>query len=152
MDRMRTIIVGIGNPILGDDGVGIHVIRKLGEKISDPDIALEEAYTGGLNLLDLIKGYERAIMVDAISAEEMEIGEVCKVDVHQMATTHSSNPHDVSFPEALDLARKMGDEDVPEEIILIGINIVPTLEFNDTLSENVARAVPIAIEKVMDIL
>ena len=149
---MNTIVVGIGNPILGDDGVGIHAIRELKERTSDPNLVMEEAFTGGLNLLDMIREYDRAILIDAVCIKDMDVGEVTIVDVHEMATVHSSNPHDVSFPEALDLARKMGDEKIPEEIILIGINIIESLEFKDELSKDVAGAVRIAVEKVLELL
>ena len=60
---MRTIIVGIGNPILGDDGVGIHVLRELEKGELNEDIVLEEAFTGGMNLVDIIVGYVEASSV-----------------------------------------------------------------------------------------
>lgn len=148
---MKTIIVGIGNPILGDDGVGIHVVGRLRETLKDPDILIEEAFTGGMNLLDIIVGYDRAILVDAVSTDELEIGEVVVFeDAGNMSSAHSTNPHDVSFPEALELARKMGEKRIPDDIVLIGINIKVSLDFKEELSKEVEASISSALEKVLD--
>ncbi len=149
---MRTIIIGIGNPILGDDGVGIHVIRELKELVEDPDIVIEEAFTGGLNLLDMIVGFDRAILVDAVSKKDVEIGEVMVVDATKMQSAHSMNPHDVSFPEALKLARKLGEKKIPAEITLVGINILGEYEFNEGLSQMVRLAIPQALDEINRLL
>ncbi|MGA1819373.1 MAG: hydrogenase maturation protease [Thermoplasmatota archaeon] len=150
---MTTIIVGIGNPILGDDGVGIHAARKLKEVLKDRDIVIEEAYTGGMNLLDIIVGYDRAVLVDAVSVDDLGIGEVIVLeDAGAMSSAHSANPHDVSFPEALEVARKMGEKRIPEEIVLVGINIRTSLDFNDELSVEVEESVSVALEVIKEML
>ena len=51
---MKTIVLGVGNPILCDDGVGVHVVNQLKKHINDPNVTLDEALTGGMNLLDMI--------------------------------------------------------------------------------------------------
>ena len=149
---MRTIIVGIGNPILGDDGVGIHVLRKLEEKEMDENIVLEEAYTGGMNLVDIIVGYDKAILIDAVIRSEDEPGSVYLMDAASMESSHSTNPHDTSFPEALEVARKMGEKGLPSEIHLVGINIRAQYDFKDELSEGVSRSVPEAVDRVLGLL
>ncbi|MEA3558187.1 MAG: hydrogenase maturation protease [Candidatus Thermoplasmatota archaeon] len=147
---MSTIVVGVGNPVLGDDGVGIHVVNTLKDL---PDgVVLEEAPTGGMNLLDLIAGYDDAILVDAVIVNDMKIGEVCVLDARKMASVHSSNPHEMSFTEALDLSVKLGNDQIPENIFLVGINIEPVSEFSEELSDTVEKAVPSAREKVFEIL
>ncbi len=149
---MKTIIVGIGNPILGDDGVGIHVLRELVPKTLDQDIVLEEAFTGGMNLLDIMIGYDRAILIDAVENPDDPPGKTYTMDALQMTSSHSTNPHDTSFPEALEVARKMGQKNIPSEIHLVGINIRAQYDFKDRLSDEVFRAVPEAVKKVMDLL
>ncbi len=138
---MRTVVVGVGNPILGDDGVGIHVARDL-KGILEVDI--REAYTGGLNLLDLIIGYDKAILVDAVYIEDMEIGEVRVMGLDELGTAHSSNPHDATLMEALEMSKRMGEERIPEDIVLVGIKIERIDEFSDNLSPPVQRSIPIA--------
>ncbi|MDG6224011.1 MAG: hydrogenase maturation protease [Candidatus Thermoplasmatota archaeon] len=148
----RTIVVGIGNPILGDDAVGIHVARALVEANKDPGVVIEEAFTGGLNLLDLVLGYDRVILVDSISIPERDIGEVFVLDPMKVGSSHSANPHDLSFPEAIELAKNMGAEGIPEEIVLIAINIRPSLDIGEGLDPKVENAIPLALERVDEIL
>ena len=54
--KMKTIVLGVGNPILQDDGVGIHVANQLKQHVNHPNVTIDEALTGGMNLLDLITG------------------------------------------------------------------------------------------------
>jgi len=148
----RTIVVGIGNPLLGDDAVGIHVVRALMEANKDQDVVIEEAYTGGMNLLDLIMGYDRAILVDSISIPEKEVGDVLVLDPRKMGSSHSTNPHDVSFTEALELAQRMGAEGIPGEIALVAVNIEPSFDFSATLSPGVKGAVHTVLERVKGLI
>ena len=147
---MRTVVVGVGNPILGDDGVGIHIALELMKQDLPPDVDIEEASTGGLNLLDVITGYDRAIIVDAVLKEDMDLGEVGRFDMEDLGSVHSCNPHDVSFPQAIELASRMGDEDIPDEIILIGIKIEEYTTFSDKLSYEVLKSVPIALKMIKE--
>ena len=103
---MKTIILGIGNLILRDDGVGIHVARELSKIVDDKDITIDEALTGGMNLLDLILGYDKAIIIDAVKSDTNEHGMVKRIKLSEFNTMHSCNPHDVSLIEAIELAKK----------------------------------------------
>ena len=146
---MKTVIVGVGNPILGDDGIGIYVARDLKGKL---DADIREGYTGGLNLLDLILGYDKAILIDAVYLEDMEIGEVKVMDINELGTAHSTNPHDATLMEAIEMSRRMGEEMIPSEIILVGIRIERVEEFSEILSEKIRGSVGVAAGVVMDLL
>ena len=144
---MKTIVLGIGNLILGDDGVGIHVANELRNHINDPSITIDEAITGGMNLLDLILGYDKAIIIDAVKSDTGEHGIVKRIPIGDFNTMHSCNPHDVSLMEAIQMAEKMGETRIPKEIIIIGIMMktIPC-EFGEQLSTEIQNAVPEAIE------
>lgn len=146
---MRTIVLGIGNPILQDDGVGIHVINKLREQVKDIEVAIDIAYTGGMNLLDIIRGFDKVILVDAIKQEQTRPGEVIRFLLKKSPDLHSSNPHDVSLSEALLLATCLGETQLPSEIVVIGIVVKNTTEFGENLSREVAAAVPTAVSFVL---
>jgi hydrogenase maturation protease len=148
---MKTIILGVGNQILGDDGVGVHVANELRKYIQDPNIAIEEAITGGMNLLDLLLGYEKAIIIDAVKSKTGENGEVKRIPLSDFSTMHSCNPHDVSLNEAIEMAKKLGESRIPKEIIVIGIMMkqIPC-EFGEDLSKNIAKAVPKAVEMTLN--
>ena len=147
---MKTIILGVGNPILRDDGVGIHVVQELKQHINDPNVIIDEALTGGMNLVDLILGYDKAILIDAVKTKNAQTGEVKRISLSDFSSAHSCNPHDVSLLEALQMAEKLGEDRIPREIIVIGIlmNEMPC-EFGERLSEKVAAAVPKAVEMIL---
>jgi len=147
---MKTIIVGIGNPILCDDGVGIHVAQQLKHHITDPQVTIDEAFTGGMNLLDLLIGYERAILIDAVKTQDAKKGEVKRFSLQDMSSVHSCNPHDVSLLQALQLAENIGEKNIPRDITIIGILMKETpCEFGETLSSEIAEAVPKAVEMAL---
>ncbi|GAH17016.1 unnamed protein product [marine sediment metagenome] len=65
---MKTLILGLGNPILSDDGVGFCVAGELRGRLSQQEVTVMETSMTGLSLLDLLAGYDRAIIIDAIQA------------------------------------------------------------------------------------
>ncbi len=148
---MKTIILGVGNQILGDDGVGIHVTDILKERVIHPNITIDDAITGGMNLLELILGYDKAIIVDAVKINKGENGEVKRIPLGDFSSMHSCNPHDVSLIEAIEMAKKMGENRIPREIIVIGILMkeIPC-EFGEKLSKTIAAAVPKAVEMTLN--
>ena len=148
---MKTIVLGVGNLILGDDGVGVHVANELKKQIKDPNITVDEAITGGMNLLDLILGYDKAVIIDAVKSEEYKEGTVKRIPISDFNTMHSCNPHDVSLSEAIKMARKLGETKIPSEIVVIGIILkeIPC-EFGEKLSKDIAAAVPVAVEMTLN--
>ena len=148
---MKTIILGIGNPILGDDGVGVHVANELKKQIQNPNITIDEAITGGMNLLELILGYDKVILIDAVKKKDGENGEVTRIPLSNFSTMHSCNPHDVSLIEAIQMAKKIGEDRIPQEIIVIGVMMkeIPC-EFGEKLSKNIATAVPKAVDMTLN--
>jgi hydrogenase maturation protease len=146
---MKTIVLGVGNPILQDDGVGLHVIEALRNQVKSPNVTVETASTGGMNLLDMIRGYEKVILIDAVKRQDSPPGEVKRFELSDLHSVHSSNPHDVSLSEALQLAKQIGETPLPSDIILIGITVHNTYEFGEQLSSTVASAIPTAVSFVL---
>jgi hydrogenase maturation protease len=148
---MKTIVLGVGNQILSDDGVGVHVVNELKKHIKSPDITIDEAITGGMNLLDLILGFDKALIIDAVKTDNGENGEVRRFPLSDFSTMHSCNPHDVSLVEAIEMAKKLGETRIPKKIIVIGIMMkqIPC-EFGETLTKNIEAAVPKAVEMALN--
>ena len=147
---MKTIVLGVGNPILRDDGVGVHVVKQLKQHVNDPNVTIDEALTGGMNLLDMIRGYDKAILIDAIKIKHAKPGEVKRFLLSDFSSIHSYNPHDVTLLEALRLAEKLGEDKIPHEIVVIGVVLEETpLEFGEHLSSTIAAAVPKAVEMTL---
>ena len=148
---MKIIVLGIGNKILRDDGVGIHVAEEVKKKVNDPTVTVDEAITGGMNLLDLLLGYDKAIIIDAVKSEDGTHGEVRRIPIGEFNTMHSCNPHDVSLMEAIEMAKKLGEDRIPKEIIIIGIMMkqIPC-EFGEELSKEIAATIPNAVKMTLN--
>ena len=106
---MKTLILGMGNPILSDDGVGIRVARTLEDRLNQQEITIAEDSLAGLDLLDMLTGYDRAIIIDAIKTEGGEAGQIYRLEPGALdATRHAATPHDVNFATALELGKRLG--------------------------------------------
>ncbi len=151
----RTVIIGLGNPILTDDGVGIHVVRAVASRIthhaSRLDVTFAESSVGGLRLLDAIAGYERVIIVDAIRTQRARPGDMYRLHPNDLGVSlHSGSTHDLSLPGALALGRGMGmmlPDD--EAIVIIAIEVEDVLTFGEGCTPAVAAAIPRAVEAVV---
>ena len=150
---MTTLILGLGNPILTDDGAGIRVARLLQERLADrPGVDVEEASLGGLRLLEVVGGYDRLILVDAIQTADGQPGQVYRLDTGSFcATLHSGCTHDMDFFTALALGRRLGLH-MPDQIEIIGIEAEDVITFGETCTPVVEAAIPIAVQMVMEIL
>ena len=142
---VRTIILGVGNPICGDDGVGLHVVQQMRKHVDDPDVTMEETLTSGLPLVERLAGYDRAIIIDSIRDCNAEAGGVRRLTADAFASTMDLHPHGIDFGTALSYLKKISDE-VPE-IVVIGI-VIGKCELAEQLSPAVAAAVPRAVEMV----
>ena len=148
---MKTIILGIGNPLLGDDGVGIHIVHQLKAHIQHSSIKIDEAFTGGMNLLDLIRGFDRAILIDTIQRRDQPIGSIIRYDLNDLPTRHSCNPHDTSLVEAIELATRLGDGLIPTEIMIYGVTVHEmSTEFSEELSPHLKEALPKILNTILE--
>lgn len=144
------LILGVGNPILGDDGAGIAVAKALAKSGIAADV--KEAENIGLDILNTIEGYDRVIIVDAIAVVKKEkIGEIIRIEnpEHAIMTVHASSQHDVNFASALQTGRKLGMK-IPK-IVVYGINVRKEKleEFREGLSPEIEAAVKMAVKMVL---
>jgi hydrogenase maturation protease len=150
---MKTLVLGLGNPILKDDSVGLRVAQQLRPLLLDePDIEIDEDYWGGLRLMERMVGFDRAIIIDAIFTGA-EPGTIHRLSPGDVPTQHSASAHDVNLPTALEIGRLAGAH-LPksEDIILIGVEAVDVQTFDETLSPEVEASLPLAVEAVLSML
>jgi len=146
---MRTLILGLGNPILSDDGVGLRVARALEGRLNQPEITVMETSMAGLSLLDLLVNFDRAIIIDAIQTKEGKVGQVYRLEPTAFsATRHASTPHDVNLATALELGNKLGLA-LPQQIIIFAIEVENVTSFSEECTPEVERAIPVCVEKVI---
>ena len=146
---MKTLILGIGNSILSDDGVGFLVVERLKEALKTrKDIAVKETSVSGLSLLDEITGYERLIIVDAIQTRDGKPGDIYRLSPADFKAGRMAVIHDVGLFSALELARKL-DIEVPREVVIFAIEAKDIATFSEKCSPEVEEAVPQAVEMVL---
>lgn len=152
--RPRTMLVlGLGNPLLGDDSVGLQVVRRLRPQLSDrPGVAVDEDYCGGLRLMERLVGFDRAILVDAVCSGG-EPGTVRILSADALPTRHSASAHDVDLPTALALGRKAGAAlPADQDIRLVTIEATEVLTFSEECTAPVRAGLDRATEVVLELL
>ena len=155
----RTLVAGLGNPILGDDGIGWRVAENVGEQLAARSglalhITVDCFALGGLSLMEQLIGYEKAIVIDAVQTRDGEIGQVYRLsldDLPDFSTGHTTAVHDTSLSTALRLGRTMG-VDLPQEVLVVGVEAKQVYDFSEELSPAVAAAVPDAVRAVLELL
>ena len=138
-DELKSkLILGIGNDILTDDGIGPKIVQALKNDIDQENISFMTAASGGLDILELIKDYQKVIIIDAIKTKDGIPGTIYYLTpANFKETLHISSFHDVSFLTALKVADKL-DINVPNQIDIIAIEIVEDLTFSSEFSKPIA--------------
>jgi len=161
---MKILVIGLGNPILGDDGVGWRVAKVVSESLTSTasltlksdgaDIEVDCASLGGLSLMERMIGYERVILIDSMETKGSIVGSVKVFPLAALENPrlgHSASTHDTSLMTALQTAQTMG-MDVPSRVHVVAIEAKNVYDFSESLSPEVEQAVPIAAQKVLQII
>lgn len=141
----RTLVLGIGNLLLTDDGVGIVVSRRVRELVRPHEpIDVTETEMGGLALIDLCEGYERLVVVDAARLDGLGPGDVVVLgEAETRPTLHLVSGHEVDLPTALELGRHAGVS-MPAEVTYVAVGVEDIATFSEGLTPLVAEAVDLA--------
>jgi len=154
---MKTIVIGLGNPILGDDGVGWRVAEEIAKITANrPEVEVDYVALGGLSLMERMTGYERVILVDSIFTGEKPVGSVTTFPLGalpDLTAGHSASAHDTSLRTALNVGRSM-NLPLPEDdqVLVVAIEAQNVYDFSEELSPAVSAAVPLAVEAALELL
>jgi hydrogenase maturation protease len=155
-----TLVIGLGNPILGDDGVGWRVAELvqanlLGlESLSEAPVEVDCLSLGGLSLMERLIDYQKVIIIDALNTGQNPPGTVMVFPLEELPdhfTGHTSAAHDTSLQTALQVGRSMGAR-LPDHIQIVGIESPFVYDFSEQLSEPIQAALPQAVAKVIQLL
>ncbi len=147
---MRTALIGgVGNVLLGDDGIGPFVVRLLESQYSfGEDVEVADLGTPALDLTHQIVGLRSLTLVDSVASDETP-GTVLlyrKEDILRIAPAERLDPHSPALSECLMTAEMLGTS--PEHVLLVGI-VGKSYEPGQPLSEKVRQSVEKAIEAVL---
>lgn len=147
---MKTLVFGLGNTILADDGVGIKVVRELKRRMGNAhDIEFKEGSLGGLSILDEIAGYDRLVLVDSIKTADGKAGQVYKLKPEDFNTPeHLAYSHGVDFTTAVKLGKRFGYR-MPEIINIYAVEVADNITFTRECTGEVAACIPEIVETIM---
>lgn len=146
---MKVTIVGVGNILLQDEGVGVHAIKKLSERYEFPeDVEIIDGGTMGLDLLPFVENTDRLLLVDAIDLKEKPgtIGIIEDKDLPAVIKTKIS-PHQIGLNDLLSVMRLLEKE--PENITVIGIQ-PGSMQIGTELSAQVRQNLDDLINAIID--
>lgn len=135
---MYSVVVGVGNPLLGDDAIGLEVAERLKGEVN---AEVKKAIAGGLELAEMIAEYELAVIIDAFNGDGVK-----EIDVDEYEESVAN--HDIRFPSAYHILSRYIK--MPK-VRIVGIG-VKNVEIKEELSKETRKLIPAAIEKVKEIL
>ncbi len=155
---MKIIIIGLGNPILTDDGVGVKVAYAVRDALASAGqngVTVTEASVGGLRLMEMMEGYGRVILVDAIQTADGQPGTIYRLTLDDIAsavsTQHSASAHDMNLPTAMEMGRCLGMA-LPARVEIFAIEALDVVTFGETCTPHVTAAIPAVTELVLQTL
>lgn len=168
-----TLLIGLGNPILGDDGVGWKIVQAVEAVLADDprfqvpfrpvdskvihhhrSVEVDYLSLGGLALMERILGYGRVILVDSMETGQYPVGSVTTfslADLPDPSAGHSASAHDTSLMTALQTAQAIG-ADIPERVDVVAVEARNAYEFTDELTPAIAQALSVGVQFVLDLL
>jgi hydrogenase maturation protease len=143
-----TLVIGVGNPLRGDDGVGVRVAEVLAEPTLPQDVTVVDGGTQGLGLASLMGGHRRVILVDAVDMgqEPGSFARFTPEEARLLGDAARLSIHGAGLRDALLLAQALGM--LPEEVVIFGVQPA-RIEWEDALSPEVEAGLPILIEAIM---
>jgi hydrogenase maturation protease len=145
-DRMKTLVLGLGNELLSDDGLGLLAVRKLkGENRLKADFV--ESSLSGMALLDLFIGYDRAIIVDAIKTGHKPPGTIYELNPEDLGPVFAPSPHYSGLPELLSTAEQL-ELDFPGQIKIFAMEADDPYTIGGGLTEPVKAALGELVNKI----
>ena len=146
MEPKKILILGLGNILLGDEGVGVRVAEQLLSHPLPDEIEVIDGGTAGYELINFFEGKEKVIIVDAVKTNDTP-GSVYKLDLAlvQEDETVQLSLHQIGLKNVFKMASLM---DLNPEVTLVGIVPKDYQDYNIGLSEEVEKAIPLAIETV----
>jgi len=150
---MKTRIIGLGNTILSDDGVGVYTAREVRRRLvetSCPDcVDVVETEVAGFALMELMEGWDRVILVDSIQFDDVQPGTLLQIEPQDLHTSlRIRSVHEIDLPTALGLGQHLGLA-MPDRLLILGIQAQDAQTFGRDLTPAVARGMHKAVDLIL---
>ena len=150
MSKTRTVVLGLGNPLMGDDGLGLAALGRLQEQWDVPGVEFVDGGTWGMNLLPLVEESSHLLLLDAIRSGDLP-GALVEWERDQLPRYLSLklSPHQIDLREVLALAEWRGT--MPTEIVAIGLSprdVVMTTSLSPEVDAGLDQVVEAALRRL----
>ncbi len=138
------LALGVGNPLMGDDGLGVELIKRLAERNLPPEVRLEDGGTLGISLLPLLEDADTVLILDAVKTGAPP-GSAVTLNADELPRYFSTllSPHQIGLKEVLAAAQLC--DAMPRKLMLIGLEAQNT-DFCAPMSDAVQAAIPSMLE------
>ncbi len=142
----KPLILGVGNLLLSDDGVGVHIIKQLSKENVNADLV--DVGMGGFDILERILGCKKVIIIDSIITGS-EPGTIHRLTPRDLSTSPAlSHTHSIDLPTSLKLGRQLMADKMPDDIIIYAIEAEDITTFNEECTPKVKAAIPKVIKQI----
>ncbi len=150
MDKTQIAVMGIGNILMQDEGIGVHIIKELEKYDFNPHIALIDGGNMGMDLLPFFDEYNRMIIVDAVDFEK-EPGFIDTIENDDILTlfTTKMSLHHLGLKDVLSYAKLL--DQTPEDLCLIGIQphkVEMEIELSQIVNSRIPELVTLVLQKL----
>jgi len=148
---MKTLIMGIGNSLLGDDGIGVHIARRLSRLVKDESVDIVDTNMGGLNLLDFILGYDKLVIIDAIITDQDQVGEINRLGQEKIGEPvyTATSPHHFNLPATIEIGRRLFPDEMPKEVVIYAVGTQDVAQITEEITDEVKKAIPDVLSLVL---
>ena len=147
----KVVVLGLGNLLLKDEGIGIHIVKRLQKQDLPEDVEILDGGSASLDALNFAKGAAKLIIVDAICCGK-DPGTIYRLknkELYQTLDSKKLSLHQFSLLEALNIHKRMGS--LPEEIVFIGIepgSIDWGLEVTEVIKEKIPEIIRLVTKEI----
>lgn len=142
----RTLVLGLGNTLMGDEGVGVHVVRDLENRVLPAGVGCLDGGTGGFVLLEPLQNADRIVMIDA-AADGNPVGTITRITPRFSSEYPPTlTAHDVGVKDLLDIFYILGGDC---EVVLFAITIDPHQSITLSMSPKIAKAASDVVELIV---
>ena len=150
MIAMKTLVLGLGNELLSDDAVGLLVAGDVEKAVALPGVEVKTTQTAGFRLVELLMGYDKVIVVDAIISDRAPAGEVYWLELGDLVRPlRAVANHNIHLADALELGRKL-NQPMPREVRVLAIEVEDNLTLRESVGAAATAAVPKAVGMILD--
>jgi hydrogenase maturation protease len=145
---MRTLVLGLGNELAGDDAIGLLVARAVRDEL-DGEADVVESSASGFALIEVLAGYERAIVIDAIVTGRNPPGTITEMGMDEVGRVVAPSTHQAGLPELAAVAERLGLA-FPAQTRVLAVEVEDPYTLGAPLSGSVARAQDELVRRVLD--